>query len=102
MQSSTEKHDQSKHSVVESIPSGNIYKHSLPSGSGKVAEEGHKECKSQITVFCEIVSPRNVRSYTYKVSPILLLKHELKKNDTNGHARLGGEKSLGAQSYIKN
>lgn len=35
-----------------------------------------------------IVSFSNTRSYTHKVSPIELPKHEPNKDDTNGHAKL--------------
>ena len=42
-------------------------------------------------VFCEIVSSRNVRSYTPKLLLTWLPKHERSKHDTGRHARvLGG------------
>lgn len=44
---------------------------------------------------CEVVSPRNVRSYTHRVSPTPPPKHELNKEDTNEQAKLHGGLDLG-------
>lgn len=38
--------------------------------------------KKKHRVYCEIMFLRNIRSYTHKVSPTRLLKHNLSKNDT--------------------
>jgi hypothetical protein len=37
-------------------------------------------------IWCEIVSPRNIRNYTQEFSPTWLPKHELTKNDVSKHA----------------
>lgn len=55
-----------------------------------------------IHLYYEIVSPSNIRTYTQKVSSIWLPKHELKKEDTNEHTKLGGEKPMGPQPHAKN
>lgn len=47
-----------------------------------------KELEDQ-QFFCEIVSPRDVRSHIYKLLPTWLPKHELNKDDTNTHASVG-------------
>ena len=52
-------------------------------------------------IFCDIVSPRNVRSYTHKFSPTLLPKHELNKGTNNRHARVDGVKTTRSQPYTK-
>jgi len=44
-------------------------------------------------VCSEILSPRNVRSYTHKVSPTWLPKHELNREDSNKHANVDREAS---------
>lgn len=41
---------------------------------------------------CETVSLGNVRKYTHQVSPILLPKHELNRDNTNRYANTEGEK----------
>lgn len=49
------------------------------------------------------MSPRKVISDTHKISPILLLKHELKMNDNSEHAKVDGKKPMRHhQSYAKN
>lgn len=49
----------------------------------------------------ERLSPSNVRSYSPKVSPISLSKHEPKKDVMNRHAKVDGEKPMRPQLYIK-
>lgn len=46
----------------------------------------------------EIVSPQNVRSYTYEVWPTRLPKHELNK-DSNNHAEVDGQELTRHQPY---
>ena len=59
------------------------------------------------------LSPRNVRSYIHKVSPTrnparksflkaTLPKHELNKDDTNGHAKVDRKKPTSPQPQSKN
>lgn len=52
-----------------------------------------------IASFLWDVSPSKIRSYSHKASPTYLPKHELNKDDTKGHAKLDGEKSVGSHSY---
>lgn len=49
----------------------------------------------------EIVSPRNVRNYTNKISPIRLAKHELNTNDSNKRAKGDREKLMRLQPYTE-
>lgn len=42
-----------------------------------------------------------IRSYTHKVSQIRLLKHELNKDDINGHATVNWEKPTRPQPDTK-
>lgn len=44
-------------------------------------------------VCCEIVSPRNVKSYTHKASPTWMPKHELNRDGTNIYANMDRESS---------
>ncbi|KAL6030285.1 hypothetical protein STEG23_023151 [Scotinomys teguina] len=49
---------------------------------GEYTNSGQKNVKNQNREFgCEIVSPRNVRSHGYKVSPVQLPKHDCPKDD---------------------
>ena len=47
-----------------------------------------------IRVCCETVFSSNIKSYTNKVLTTSLPKHELNKDDSNGHARLDGDKPM--------
>jgi hypothetical protein len=48
-------------------------------------------------IFCKIVSPRNVRNYTQKVSPTRLPKDELNK-DKKRHAEMNGSETTGLKT----
>lgn len=51
-------------------------------------------------VFCEIGSPRDVRSYTYEVSSTWMPKHELNKCDTGTQAHSGEWKLMGPEPLV--
>lgn len=48
------------------------------------------------------MSPSNVRSYTYKVSPTWMPKHERNKDNTNEYAKHDKEKPIGPQLNTEN
>lgn len=52
-------------------------------------------------VYCEVIFPSNVVNYTSKVSPTWLPKHEMNKDDANGHTNWMGKSLQKPQSYPK-
>lgn len=99
----TDTHNPSKCSIVESSPNEYIYKTflhlMLKELLYKVARLQEPENQG---VCCEIVFPRNVTSYTHKVSPTWLSKHELNKDNTDRHAKVYERQPIRPQPYTKN
>lgn len=62
-------------------------------------EEKEKDCSQEVCY--EIVSPRNVRSHTHKVSPTWLPKLELNKGDVNRHANMDEKKTHEASTLLR-
>lgn len=77
-------HNQSKCRVVEPSSKGYIYKiTSAPKFQEMFWKEGQDGCKNQkIRWFSVRLSPSYIKSYTPKVSSILLPNYKLVKNDT--------------------
>lgn len=51
-------------------------------------------------IFCDAVSPSNVRNHIHKVSLAQTPKHKLNKEDTNGHAKVAREKPTRPPPHI--
>lgn len=105
MDAITENQILSKCRILEPRPSGFIYKTTLTTmAQESLPRREQKGCKSQRhKECCYTMSPRNVRSYTLKISPTWLPKHTLNKNTTIDMLMRMGKSSQGrSQPYTKN
>lgn len=90
-----ENHSQSEHRVVGPGPNVHIYQ---TLSQLKLREHLRSENKKRLYkpedlgIFCKIVSPRDVRCYTHRVSPTWLPKHELYTEKSSDHAYMDREK----------
>lgn len=76
-----------------SIPTDRYVYNMTPHGSMRMRARRLQETEDQ-GVFCEAVSPRNLREASpMKVSPRWLRKHNLNKDNSNKHANVEGENS---------
>jgi hypothetical protein len=53
-------------------------------------EEGAKEEPEERGVYCDVLPPGNVRSYTHEVSSTWLHKQDMNKADTHGYDKIKG------------
>lgn len=80
---------------MEPSPNVYIYKTFLHLRLRECCQEGVRMLKEleEQGVCCETGSPRNVRNYIHKISPTILPKCELIK-DENGHAKVDVKKPM--------
>ena len=64
----------------------------------KQGEERFQELEHQ-RLCSKIVPPCDVRSFTHKVLPVWMSKHELNKDNSNRHAKVDTEKPTMPQPY---
>lgn len=95
MEATTEDHTNQNTQRESPVPVVIFVKHSCTQGWGNIVENGAKRWQEPEDkgVFCERVSPTNVRSCSLKVSPMCLSKRERNKDDIREDAKQDGAKA---------
>lgn len=101
METITQNHNQSKYKAKE--PSLNRYVYNTapsPKSLGSLLKKGQKDFKTWKIRGLAMRLWQNVRCHTHEVSPTLLTKHQLNKDDMHGHAKVNSE-SPGVLNYTQ-